>query len=112
MMADHQHTPEPWEWVIKYERLVGPADSVGSRPIVLDLDAIDWGGGKITEADARLIAAAPALLSACQALLADSLRVQVEEYGRDPGWLLANCEPFRSARAAIALALDKRPPPR
>jgi hypothetical protein len=79
-----EHTPGPWVWT-DYGELSGAGD------VVMDADYFS----EPSEADARLIAAAPDLLAACEAMLVE-LDEWEQELGRHPACDLA--------RAAIAKA--------
>ncbi len=56
-MSEATHTPGPW-------RVEGWSDAIGSGNTVLDDDGRAVSDGRISAADARLIAAAPDLLAA------------------------------------------------
>lgn len=65
MSAERKHTPGPW-MVRKLSygcRVVGPENSGGARNLIAETTLEQ-------EPDARLIAAAPELLGACKAVLA------------------------------------------
>ena len=86
-----QHTPGPWIWGDNFKGLYG----AGPNNEVLDYASYEgmWlGYGSAMKANARLIAAAPDLLEALQAISNPSL----DDFSRSCG--------FEKARAAIAKA--------
>lgn len=85
-MADVKHTPGPWEIFRPDDSGFLGIDGNGGKDSVVIYD--DYGGIK-SEADARLIAAAPDLLAACEAALLN-----------EGGW----AEWQEQVRAAIAKA--------
>jgi|DEB0MinimDraft_6_1074348.scaffolds.fasta_scaffold131289_2 hypothetical protein len=86
VMTEAKHTPGPWEWIKSdeygYSALVN-ADL--NREVIVtggfnDGDApITWMGEEMSNADARLIAAAPELLEALEALNAT-----IDAFWNDP----------------------------
>jgi len=105
------HTEGPWHWVIEDHSMatLGVGDDPGSGdPFVLALGPCEscadranpkeWAWGRChvpTEANARLIAAAPDLLEACEAMLAVS---------DSPEPIVAQVIAVSKARAAISKA--------
>lgn len=98
-----KHTPGPWTFKVEeYEEYWCPETHFNAGPAV----------GIESEADARLIAAAPELLEALQALVyeAEALRKDINELfvmrgivpDKSPG-------PIEAARAAIAKATGEQP---
>ena len=103
-----KHTEGPWEWANGTHALVGPKiddKPVWLRPVVLRSET------GVKAEDARLIAAAPALLEALQGLIREHDAVfakrddgaQDSYYNAHPGRAIA----YRKARAAIAAATDQ-----
>ena len=95
------HTPGPWEEDVDY--YLGNGDRHHVRITAPVLDGADiaqvWGENvEATEANARLIAAAPELLAACE-----RLKVWDESRGEEEGARLIS-EAASMARAAIAKA--------
>jgi hypothetical protein len=101
------HTPGPWHWTHKSDGVndwghCGP-DLIGpnKESIVRAWGHDEWGIEVLTE-NARLIAAAPELLAACQLLMT--------QYDAQPefvmGGKLTN-EPFLTIRAAITKATSQ-----
>jgi hypothetical protein len=98
-----QHTPGPWSWGEGYDGLYG----CGQDEVLHS----SYEGGmwlahtKCREANARLMAAAPTLLDALQALVAasEAWNASVEQIiGRPPNWSDGYLD---AARAAIAKAI-------
>ena len=92
-----EHTPGPWHYEVR------PGHSAGLRYVVTN-DTIDRiaviserGGAEWPEANARLIAAAPALLEALE-----DARAQLEEYERE-----RTGEQFNNTRINAAIAAAK-----
>lgn len=89
-----QHTPGPWEIDGEYVQQAGQASVAVCDVMVMDEGGDKgWYRGSVTQANARLIAAAPELLGALEGLLAVSVDTTPEE-------LLA----MMAARDAIAKA--------
>ena len=87
------HTPGPWEVMI---------DDAGFIDFYrIDANGETVGEALLGEADARLIAAAPDLLAALQAL------VVLDDGNRSELWCWS--EEFEAARAAIAKATGEQP---
>lgn len=89
-----RHTPGPW----RYEPASGTIRSMPGNHWLATMDS--WDGAVCNAMNGRLIAAAPELLEACQAML--------EHYG-PPITIADRCEypndhPISKARAAIAKA--------
>lgn len=105
-----KHTPGPWKFRqplhdkmrgLPVRTLEVLAEQNGIyKPYVADVRSLDAEGNDNTEANARLIAAAPDMLDALEAILGEAL------LDADDGELaLIACEAIRSnARAAIAKA--------
>lgn len=89
-MTQAQHTPGPW-MVRNGDQVVSPAND--TRPYSVRV-ADCYGYKEAREADARLIAAAPAMLAALEGLLSQTLSNQAA----------LGQEAVRKARAAIAAA--------
>ena len=106
-----KHTPGPWEleeWEFDY----GPTGDFSiyqsrSKTPRMPIACVQLPfNGKRTEANARLIAAAPELLEALQAVLRS---FPTDRDMRDAGWERAEidlaCRDYEAARAAISKAL-------
>lgn len=92
-----QHTPGPWLMVADLERgtfRVGRQDQRFGQSIIRVCTVTDQGNDEEKTANARLIAAAPDLLAACEAMV--ELFAQLHTGNR--------YEADRQARAAIAKA--------
>lgn len=116
-----KHTPGPWHWMVHDVSMaslgVGSDPGMGT-PLVLNVSPCrscinsaapkEWEWGRCTtpsEADARLIAAAPELLNALkvciEALTAETIGTI---YMDDPGWYQAVDDAVTQAKAAIIKA--------
>ena len=93
-----QHTPGPWRWVPQpdYSWQYQDLMSASGEVVLSGEEAPDPSGIEISHANARLIAAAPELLDALEALIAYA----AQEIGLDPEECVGG--PFAPARAAIA----------
>lgn len=95
-MSGEKHTPGPWTW-LDYpsgaKLLVAPSRAVIHAPFPMALEPMT-----LSEDDARLIAAAPDLLSACQAAIAASEHITA--YATDKRMTAA----LEQIRAAISKA--------
>lgn len=73
------HTPGPWAFVDKRDIVSLHTHAKSSGPLVAVVDDND---DRFTEADARLIAAAPELLAACESALRDCRELKGGPVGR------------------------------
>ena len=119
-----KHTPGPWEARrVNYQEW--DIDRIGSVPLlgfagwegmatVYGCDDQPEEGALVAEANARLIAAAPDLLAACQAMAEwDAAENQLPPYDSDNGASFDQCmalcrDAFDKARAAIAKATGEQ----
>lgn len=105
-MADVKHTPGPWEWVGRDLESNFPGHYASVIETSVSCGQFCYGGSidlKMSDADARLIAAAPELLNA------------VEKQHRAIDWLLARLielDPtFRPTKSAVwPLIIDASAP--
>ena len=88
--------PTPGPWTVGWTGTVGAPHNLG-RPCVNTGGCADWVGPEGAEADARLIAAAPDLLAACEAMAHAANLVYIERID-------AMNDAAGLARAAIARA--------
>ena len=89
-----RHTPGPWKAVLVEGHRLGGRNGA-ARYDVLAMNPPDFVADRLTEANARLIAAAPDLLAACRAVLECLGRTLAPDYLPETRELL---------RAAIAKA--------
>jgi len=94
MSNEVRHTPGPWKAVLVEGHRLGGRNGA-ARYDVLAMNPPDFVADRLTEANARLIAAAPDLLAACRAVLECLGRTLAPDYLPEPRELL---------RAAIAKA--------
>lgn len=110
----NKHTPGPWNVEKRWSNgcEVGPwimtdREPNGTRHIIAEIGGapyIEGDGGKRVYADARLIAAAPALLEACQAV-ANRLDYLSELWGQEG----VTRSLMDQVRSALALATKEDP---
>ena len=104
-MKDTQHTPGPWSISASFDRVERRVQHGDNPPLVWGIASginsahPDYMPRAEQIANARLIAAAPELLAALEALCED-------KYLADP----INADRMRAARAAIAKASGELPP--
>lgn len=91
-----KHTPGPWE--------ITAANVLGRMATVIDGICIVLGHGRIPNANARLIAAAPDLLAALEAAEAAIMDEVNASDGEDHPVIRAHAKVAAEARAAIAKA--------
>ena len=107
----NMHTPGPWYLVRNGAGNIVCAEAatlldINSGAWCLDIVArTDWGRGREDEANARLIAAAPDLLMALQALVERYINVVDAPSGAQGGWDANTEEEIIAARVAIAKAV-------
>jgi len=94
MSNEVRHTPGPWKAVLVEGHRLGGRNGA-ARYDVLAMNPPDFVADRLTEANARLIAAAPDLLAACRAVLECLGRTLAPDYLPETRELL---------RAAIAKA--------
>lgn len=120
-MGESKHTPGPWEWQVHDHSCasLGVGDSPGyGDPLVMSVSPCracaerangEWEWGRCTtpsEADARLIAAAPDLLAFAKRVMADH-RAKLPSEARDLYGGGCGCPQCEQAAAAIQKAEGK-----
>lgn len=98
-----QHTKGPWRFT---DDFIGVWDADARRIANLDSDGSPYIGLDETLANAALIAAAPDLLAALEAVIddLDSGIQDAQDNGASETWIAAAKKRLRAARAAIAKA--------
>lgn len=94
-------TKGPWRTGFNLETILGPADGLSCPPPVIAVIQGASGDKRVNQANARLIAQAPAMLEALEAVLDRCDDLHSREL---MGWDSTDAELFNQARAIIARA--------
>ncbi len=102
-----QHTPGPW-YVAQHETINGGAPTIfGDNGAVMIARTLYTDGNGTEKADARVMAAGPAMLAALQALLAVADQIDTSGFPLELDAALGEAQD--AARAAIRAATEARP---